>query len=322
MAKQQHCEHVQANLRAYALKTLADAKMQALRLHLSGCASCRSALEEESKALTRLDVLSVEEASSGLADRTLARVRAPRRSYVRLVAAAAAIALLSLPIFYTLGKSREAARRASTQGNMKQFGLIFKMYANESPGERWPQLADADGAWTPNLAPLFGKLVTDTQFMVSEQHPDRNRLKKELEDAWSSPRPDFEKAEGIVGESFAYLGYTVKNEADFEALLRARAEQQIPSDDIAPAGNGENSLQPLREGVERFLITDINNAGASSSAQSSIPVLIEIATWKHRESDDDFKGANVLYMDGHVVFVSLGTFPVLPSIMDALSGGK
>ncbi len=320
MAKQQHCEHVRASLRGYALKTLSDGEMQAFRVHLSGCGACQAALEQELNTLSRLNSLSVEEAPPGLAERTLASALAPRRSYMRLATAVAAIALLSLPVFYVLSKSREAARRASTQGNMKQFGLIFKMYANESQGERWPQLADADGAWTPDLAPWFGKLVTDTQFMVSEQHPDRSRLKKALAEAWSSPQPDFEKAEGIVGESFAYLGYSVKDEAEFEALLRARAEQQTPSDVSVPSGPGELAIQPLREGVERFLITDINNAGASSSAQSSIPVLIEIATWKHRKSDDDFKGTNVLYMDGHVAFVPLGTFPVLPSIMDVLSG--
>ena len=320
MAKQQHCEHVRGSIRGYALKTLSDGEMQAFRVHLSGCASCQAALEKELGTLSRLNVLSVEVAPVGLAERTLASVQAPRRSYVRPVAVAAAIVLLSLPVFYTLCKSREAARRASTQGNMKQFGLIFKMYANESEGERWPQLADADGAWTPNLAPLFGKLVTDTQFMVSEQHPDRYRLKKALAEAWSSPQPDFEKAEEIVGESFAYLGYSVKDEAEFEALLRARAEHRIPGEVSVSSGPGEPALQSLREGVERFMITDINNAGASSSAQSTIPVLIEIATWKHRKSDDGFKGANVLYMDGHVAFVPLGTFPVLPSIMNALSG--
>ncbi len=320
MAKQQHCEHVRGSIRGYALKTLSDGEMQAFRVHLSGCASCQAALEKELSILSRLDFLSVEAVPSGLAERTLASVKAPRRSYARLVAAAAAIVLLSLPVFYTLSKSREAARRASTQGNMKQFGLIFKMYANESEGERWPQLADADGAWTPNLAPRFGKLVTDPQFMVSEQHPDRNRLKKALAEAWRSPQPDFEKAEEIVGESFAYLGYSVKDEAEFEALLRARAEHRMPGEGTVPSGPGEPALQPLREGVERFMITDINNAGASSRAQSSIPVLIEIATWKHRKSDDGFKGTNVLYMDGHVAFVPLGTFPVLPTILDVLSG--
>lgn len=320
MAKLLNCAQVRENLRAYALKTLSDGNIEALTHHLSGCDSCRAALEMEQKRLAVLDELTVEPVPEELAERTVKRALRPRPSFAGLVFVASLIFVLSTIGVWSFGRAREAARRASTQGNMKQFGLIFKMYANESRGEGWPQLADADGAWVPDLAPWYGKLVTDTQFMVSEQHPDHNRLKEALAEAWTSPQPDFEKAEALVGESFAYLGYSVKDEAEFEALLRARAEHRIPGEVTAPTGQGENALQPLREGVERFLITDINNADASSSTQSSIPVLIEIATWKHRKSDEDFKGTNVLYMDGHVAFVPLGTFPVLPSILDVLSG--
>src|SRR5690606_16820339 len=64
----------------------------------------------------------------------------------------------------------------------------------------------------------------------------------------------------------------------------------------------------LREGVERFLITDINSPGANAKGQSDI-----IAMWDtiRTKSDDsifanDFShvpgGANVLFMDGHVEF--------------------
>ncbi|MBI3119367.1 MAG: hypothetical protein HYZ00_11805, partial [Candidatus Hydrogenedentes bacterium] len=58
----------------------------------------------------------------------------------------------------------------------------------------------------------------------------------------------------------------------------------------------------LREGIERFFITDINNAAASSEAQSEIYVF-----WDNVDAGaEDFNhvpgGANILYMDGHVEF--------------------
>jgi prepilin-type processing-associated H-X9-DG protein len=75
----------------------------------------------------------------------------------------------------------------------------------------------------------------------------------------------------------------------------------------------------LREGVERFFITDIENPAASMMAQSTLPVLFdgwatslmqgEIAG---RNQDDEpmtltFNhvpgGSNVLFMDGHVEFI-------------------
>ncbi|MBL7647367.1 MAG: hypothetical protein JNK74_14365 [Candidatus Hydrogenedentes bacterium] len=70
---------------------------------------------------------------------------------------------------------------------------------------------------------------------------------------------------------------------------------------------------PIREGIERFYITDINNPGGSAQAQSDIPVMwdtiltngtggaIDAAQFNHVPG-----GANVLFMDGHVEF---GKYP-------------
>ncbi|MBW7865545.1 MAG: hypothetical protein H3C30_14185 [Candidatus Hydrogenedentes bacterium] len=77
---------------------------------------------------------------------------------------------------------------------------------------------------------------------------------------------------------------------------------------------GGDTLYRLRRGVERFLITDINNPGASAQASSVIPVM-----WDHVSTfAKDFThvpgGANVLYMDGHVEFLRYPAtrFPVTP----------
>jgi prepilin-type processing-associated H-X9-DG protein len=58
----------------------------------------------------------------------------------------------------------------------------------------------------------------------------------------------------------------------------------------------------LREGIERFFITDINNPGASARAQSEVFVM-----WDRISSNVvDFNhvpgGSNILYLDGHVAF--------------------
>ena len=78
--------------------------------------------------------------------------------------------------------------------------------------------------------------------------------------------------------------------------------------------NGGNTLYRLREGIERFLITDINNAAASARGQSAIPVM-----WDHiSTSTEDFAhvpgGQNVLFLDGHVAFIRYPgeRFPATP----------
>jgi prepilin-type processing-associated H-X9-DG protein len=93
----------------------------------------------------------------------------------------------------------------------------------------------------------------------------------------------------------------------------ADAPDPIPAGQVVAQGNnGGTSIARLREGIERFLITDINNPAGSSMAQSEIALM-----WDHIEgaqlSDEGVGrinrfnhvpgGSNVLYLDGHVEFL-------------------
>jgi prepilin-type processing-associated H-X9-DG protein len=91
---------------------------------------------------------------------------------------------------------------------------------------------------------------------------------------------------------------------------------------------GGNIVYRLREGIERFLITDINNPSASSKAQSSIWIMMD--TLCTSQSNDPLfnhipGGCNVLYMDGHVEFVRYpGSNPVSrlwACFLDSQTGG-
>ena len=70
---------------------------------------------------------------------------------------------------------------------------------------------------------------------------------------------------------------------------------------------GSPNILKLREGVERFLITDINNAANGAIGQSEVPVMWDQQQATQTNGDMKFHhlpgGANVLYMDGHVAFV-------------------
>ncbi|MBN2310930.1 MAG: hypothetical protein JXR94_18290 [Candidatus Hydrogenedentes bacterium] len=78
-------------------------------------------------------------------------------------------------------------------------------------------------------------------------------------------------------------------------------------DFVDMSGNSDKMLR-LREGIERFFITDINNPAATNKGQSDIPVMWDIS-WMPLASSDgqpSFNhvpgGGNTLFMDGHVKF--------------------
>lgn len=84
-----------------------------------------------------------------------------------------------------------------------------------------------------------------------------------------------------------------------------------------PTGSSQGTftINRLKEGVERFAITDINNPAGSASAQSDIVVMYDESIAYNGSvvtGSDGVRfnhvpgGANILYMDGHVEFAKLG----------------
>ena len=103
------------------------------------------------------------------------------------------------------------------------------------------------------------------------------------------------------------LGFVTFNEdpSDDVAL-----EADIDLNDVGMgglmAGNGaSDTIHRLREGIERYMITDINAPGSGDS-QSTLPIMWDSISnnptggigYNHVPG-----GANILYMDGHVDFI-------------------
>ena len=193
---------------------------------------------------------------------------------------------------------------ASCQNNLKQMGLVFKMYANESQGEKYPELSSE-----------AGKLMFDGTYVVSEYVPNT--------EIFACPGVGDPLPEELVDDKYyVYTGYLLMTDEDVLGLAEAYSNQIVNGGDFSENLPGAPSYPypdegfiRLREGVERFMITDINNPGGSAEVQSTIPVM-----WDWPDNHQQGWGGNVLYMDGHVEWQPYpGEFPMTETCINTLA---
>ncbi len=215
------------------------------------------------------------------------------------------LAPVAAALLPALARARESARRASSQNNLKEWGLVYLMYANENAGERYPVLSPVPGNLMARGSAIYPEYLTDPS--ITRNPGSGNSVLFEISSQ--------EDADRMIDDSdYMYLSYAVVNEEEglaWAAAYRKAIEEGADLDHDFQMPDGR-VIYRLRQGIERFYITDINDPSSAARAQSSIPIMWE------RPGAWSTDGINVLYLDGHVEFVKKGTFPYTEAFMNAL----
>ncbi len=198
----------------------------------------------------------------------------------------------------------------SSANNLKQWGLVFKVFANESkPPFYWPSLSSVPGQLMCDYRQVYPEYLSDLRICISPFSPGFDRY-----EAMNRADP----ADIVNDSSYVYLGYVLTSEEDVltfvdVALKWIEGEGEMGKKIESEKGQTVYRLQDYQGPCIVATPADIKDIERWSAIKKDhVPVMLE-----RREFFPD-KRAHVLFMDGHVGRIAPGDNSLIDKIYEAI----
>ena len=222
---------------------------------------------------------------------------------IELVVVIVILGTLAAILLPALSRSRESSRRASCQNNLKQLGIVMKMYANESKGEVYPPMSPIAENWMFDLGRVYPEYLTDLNVLMCPSSPFGVQEPFVLRDnaehpgaTLGMPHPDC-----VSSLFYVYTNHTILS--DEQAVAVFGAYHEVPIEVF-------NSIDlPLNMPV--WEDSNWEPGGGPpwmGGGQASIPVMWDRVPLVQEDFSHIPGGGNVLHMDGHVEFVKFSYY--------------
>jgi len=234
-------------------------------------------------------------------------------------------------VVYAVASSNRARANAECERTFRQLAASIGEYVRSDEGGHYPALSSSPGLLAfstgqisttgPKAGPDPGRAVDATKYWYLGWMIPNERSGLEWIEQYRKHQPPLdaiplfsrvevwpEFADDIAAKQKALDERWLKNHPDGKPHPGMRDGRPV----ACPLMEEVRFYGPLREGVERLLITDAGNPFGGTKVQSLIPVLIE-------RPEVHGHGGHVSYMDGHVEFVPYpGKFPMTTAFIEGL----
>jgi len=145
---------------------------------------------------------------------------------IELIVVVIILAMLAAILLPALARANTGCGRASCQNNLKQMGLVYKMYANDTIGEFFPPITSQRSLYTVGMATIYPEYLTDVHVLrCPNSELDIDDHVRKLNEGQASAAEGYTLAIGyLTFPHYSNVGFALQSDADASAFVGADSD--------------------------------------------------------------------------------------------------